>query len=51
MDKNEFTEAFAILFEEIGTVANALNEEGAQAFRAGIYNKAKLAIEEATQLV
>lgn len=50
MDKNEVNEAFEILLEEIEAVANALNEEGAQAFRAGDYSKAKSAIEEATRL-
>ena len=50
VDKNEVNEAFEILLEEIEAVANALNEEGAQAFRAGDYNKAKSAIEEATRL-
>lgn len=35
MDQNEVNEAFEILLEEIEAVANALNEEGAQAFRAG----------------
>lgn len=50
MDKNEVNEAFEILLEEIEAVANALNEEGAQAFRACDYSKAKSAIEEATRL-
>lgn len=50
MDKNEVNEAFEILLEEIEAVANVLKEEGAQAFRAGDYNKAKSAIEEATRL-
>lgn len=49
-DKNEANETFEILREELEAVANALNEEGAQAFYAGDYNKAKAAIEEATQL-
>ncbi len=50
MDKNEVSEAFEILLEEIEAVANMLNEEGAQAFRAGNYNGAKSAIEAATRL-
>ncbi len=36
MDKNEVSEAFEILVEEIEEVANSLNEEGAQAFRRPI---------------
>jgi len=44
MEKNEVNEAFEILLEEIEVVVNALNEEGAQAFRAGDYEKAKSAI-------
>jgi len=50
MDKNEVNEAFEILLEEIEAVANALNEEGAKALRAGNYDKARAAIEEATRL-
>jgi len=50
MDQNEVNEAFEILLEEIEAVANALNEEGAQAFRSGDYDKAKSAIEQATRL-
>ncbi len=34
VDKNEVDEAFEILLEGIEAVANALNEKGAQAFRA-----------------
>lgn len=49
MDKNEVDEAFEILLEGIEAVANALNEKGAQAFRAGDYTKAKSAIEEASR--
>lgn len=51
VDKSEVNNAFEILFEEIEAVANALNEEGAQAFRASDYSKAKAAIEEATRLI
>ncbi len=50
MDKNEVNTAFEILLEEIEFVANDLNESGAEAFRAGDYEKARRAIEEATRL-
>jgi len=50
MDRNEVNEAFEILLEEIEQVANGLNEEGAEAFRAGDYDKARQAIQEATRL-
>ena len=50
MDKNEVNEAFEILLEEIEAVANALNEAGAEAFRAGDYDRARSIIEEATRL-
>lgn len=50
MDRNEVNEAFEILLEEIEQVANGLNEGGVEAFRAGDYNRAKQAIEEATRL-
>lgn len=50
MEMNEVNEAFEILLEEVEAVANALNAAGADAFRAGDYEKAKAAIEEATRL-
>ncbi len=50
MNKNEVYTAFEILLEEIELVANQLNESGADAFRAGDYDKARRAIEEATRL-
>lgn len=50
MDKNEVNIAFEMLLEEIELVANQLNEFGADAFRAGDYEKARQAIEEATRL-
>lgn len=50
MQGNEVNTAFEILLEEIELVANDLNEEGAQAFKAGDYEAARLAIEEATRL-
>jgi hypothetical protein len=50
MNKNEVNSAFELLLEEIEIVANQLNESGANAFRAGDYDKARRAIEEATRL-
>ncbi|MCL6507024.1 MAG: winged helix-turn-helix domain-containing protein [Bryobacteraceae bacterium] len=50
MNHNEVYAAFEILLEEIEAAANGLNEAGAEAFRAGDYEKAKAAIEEATRL-
>jgi len=47
---NEVNTAFEILLEEIELVANSLNEQGASAFKAGDYEKARRAIEEATRL-
>lgn len=50
MERNEVNTAFEILLEEIELVANQLNESGAEAFRAGDYERARRAIEEATRL-
>lgn len=50
MDKNEVITAFEILLEKIELVANQLNELGAEALRAGDYDRARQAIEKATQL-
>jgi restriction system protein len=50
MKTNEVNEAFEILLEEIEAVADTLNDAGAEAFRAGDYDKARAAIEEATRL-
>ncbi|RMH21474.1 MAG: hypothetical protein D6698_02745, partial [Gammaproteobacteria bacterium] len=50
METNEVNAAFEILLEEIEAVADALNESGAEAFRAGDYEGARQAIEEATRL-
>lgn len=50
MGKNEVIVAFEILLEEIELFVNQLNESGADAFRAGDYEKARQAIEEATRL-
>ena len=51
MERNEVNVAFELLLEEIESVANGLNDEGAEAFRSGDYDKARLAIEVATRLV
>jgi len=50
MRGNDVNRAFEILLEEIELVANNLNEEGAAAFKAGNYDAARHAIEEATRL-
>ena len=50
MTKNQVFEAFEILLEEIETVANGLNEEGARAFQKGAYDRAERAIEEGKRL-
>lgn len=50
MNKNEVNIAFEILLEEIELVVNQLNESGVDAFRAGDYEKARQAIENATRL-
>ncbi len=50
MKKNQVFEAFEILLEEIETVANGLNDEGAQAFQKGAYDRAEKAIEEGKRL-
>jgi hypothetical protein len=50
METNEVNAAFEILLEEIESVANALNETGADAFRSGDYDRARQAIEESTRL-
>lgn len=50
MDKNEVNTAFEILLEEIEMVANALNEDGAAAFKGGDYDAARRAIEQAARL-
>jgi hypothetical protein len=50
MRGNEVNTAFEILLEEIELVANSLNEEGAEAFRKGDYERARRSIEEATRL-
>jgi len=50
MKGNEVNTAFEILMEEIELVADSLNEEGAAAFKAGNYDAARRAIEEATRL-
>jgi len=50
MERNEVNAAFELLLEEIETVANSLNEAGAEAFRSGDYGRARQAIEAATRL-
>jgi hypothetical protein len=50
MNRNEVNIAFEILLEEIEFVANQLHESGAAALRAGDYEKARQAIDEATRL-
>lgn len=50
MDESGVNEAFEILLEELEVVADGLNEAGANAFRAGNYERAKTAIEEAVRL-
>ena len=41
METNEVHAAFEILLEEIEAVADALNQSGAEAFRAGDYERRK----------
>lgn len=50
MQRNEVATAFEILLEEIELVANELNDSGAKAIRAGTYDEARRAIEEAARL-
>jgi hypothetical protein len=50
MNHNHVNTAFEILLEEIELVVNSLNEQGATAFKAGNYDGARHAIEEATRL-
>ncbi len=50
MEGNGVTTAFEMLLEKIELVANKLNEQGAEAFKAGDYDAANRAIEQATQV-
>ena len=50
MDTNEVSIAFEILLEELETVVDSLNADGASAFTARDYDKAKQLIEDATRL-
>jgi len=50
MERKEVNTAFEILLEEIEAVANSLNEAGAEALRAGEYERVKPAIEDATRI-
>jgi len=50
MERNEVSAAFEIVLEEIETVVNNLNQDGAGAFHKGDYDTAKGLIETATRL-
>lgn len=50
MNRNEVNAAFEIVLEEIETVVDGLNHDGAEAFQKGDYEKAKELIEIATRL-
>ena len=50
MNKNEVRIAFEILLEEVETVVNNLNEDGAASFQKGDYEKARRLVENAAQL-
>ena len=50
MDRNEVTAAFEIVLEEIETVVDSLNQDGAGAFQKADYDTAKGLIEVATRL-
>lgn len=50
MDRNEVTVAFEIVLEEIETVVDGLNRDGAAAFQKGDYDTARGLIEIATRL-
>ena len=50
MDRDEVAVALKILMEEVETVANGLNEDGAKAFQSGEYDRARQLIEDATRL-
>lgn len=50
MDRNEVSTAFKIVLEEIETVHDSLNQDGAGAFQKGGYDAARGLIEIATRL-
>lgn len=50
MDRNEVSAAFEIVLEEIETVVDSLNQDGAGAFQKGDYDSARGLIEIATRL-
>lgn len=50
MARNEMNIAFEILLEEVESVVNELNNEGARAFGSGDYDKASGVIQQATRL-
>ena len=50
MENEEITATLRLLFKQIETKINALNEEGAGAFQKGEYERARDVVEEATRL-
>jgi len=50
MEGNEVNTAFEMLLEKIELIANKLNEQGAEAFKAGDYDAARRAVEQATHV-
>ena len=50
MDRNEVSTAFEIVLEEVESVVDSLNNEGAEAFQKSDYETAKGLIEDATRL-
>ncbi len=50
MDRNEVSTAFEIVLEEVESVVDSLNAEGAGAFKKGDYESARKLIEDATRL-
>ncbi|MBN1190807.1 MAG: winged helix-turn-helix domain-containing protein [Dehalococcoidales bacterium] len=50
MDRNEVSTAFEIVMEEVESLVDSFNNEGAEAFRKGDYDAAKKLIEDATRL-
>jgi len=50
MERNEVNVAFEMLLEEMEARANAVDEEGAKAFRAGNHERARQLLEDAAHL-
>lgn len=50
MNNNEVTEAFGMLLEEIETLVRGLDNEGAEAFRAGDHDRAGRLAEQARRI-